>query len=218
MVKMKNLLLLTIILSLQSKVLAEINSCDYDPKNTKVSIQATLQEFLKDPNNVTLDQNLGTLSLGIDQSYMNHGVSKIRIRKTHYNIRNMFGPESETLTYVSSQNSNCSTFDVSLEKKEGYNFGAAGSIEAGLARSALVDLGTDVDFVPENSHSGSHRLEIFNPKFCSDRETASINILRSQQDPAGIMRKVYSLLIDVKTLVVIERRSFSGSKLRDSCK
>ena len=215
---MKNLLLLTIILSLQSKVIAATNSCGYDPKNKKVSMQSVLKEFLKDSNNVTLDQNLGTLSLGIDQREQTPGVFTIKIRKTHYNITNEFGPESQSLSYVSLQNSNCTGFNVTLEKKEGYDFGTAGSIEANLAQSALNDLVSDIDFVPSNSHTGSHRLKIFNPKFCSDGETASINILRSQQDPAGIMRRVYSQLIDTKTLKVIGRLSFPGSKLRDICK
>ena len=215
---MKNLLLVTIVLSLHSNVIAATNSCGYDPKNKKVSIQATLQEFLKDSNNVTLDQNLGTLSLGIDQREQTPGVFTIKIRKTHYNITNEFGPESQSLSYVSLQNSNCTGFNVTLEKKEGYDFGAAGSIEAALAQSALADLISDLDFVPENSHSGSQRLRIFNPHFCSIGETASINILRSQHDPAGIMRKVYSYLIDIKTLKVIERIELPGSKLRALCK
>lgn len=183
-----------------------------------------LRNFALQSDSILMNSTSGRISIsttnseGTDVS-PNGYKSRITLRSTYGHVTDQFGLKVRKSVYVLETNLDCNDFNIlSITSEPAINIGVP-DLNLGLvARAAVFAYLKDEDVVPDNRHSGDHRIQISTPKLCADGLTASVNIERSNHQSTGIMYIMTSYLINVNSGEVLEMDVRPGKALKSLCK
>lgn len=190
------------------------------------SLRLAISEHAKVPSNLAMNTTAGKISLGVNERRIfdvqpSSYKVEVEIRTSYSNVRDSFGPESQISKYQFTTNPDCS--DLNLISKSSDRVISIGPADAMLSTAAVLaftEYLKDPTVIPENRHSGGHRILIFTPQVCPASPVgsliANVNVLRSHQ-VSSIVYRTSTFLTDVANQSIIKSKVQAGRWLPVIC-
>ena len=144
--------------------------------------------------------------------------SRITLRSTYGQVADEFGLKVRKTVYILETNQSCDDFNiVSVTSEPLINFGIPNVSLSLVSKAALESYIASLNVVPDNSHSGDYTIRIHNPELCSDGQNATVNIVRINHQPTGLMHRTTSALVDLNSGIILKTDVRPGQILRSLC-
>lgn len=190
------------------------------------SLLLALSEHAKVPGNLAMNSTAGKISLGVNERRIfdiqpSSYKVEVEIRTSYSNVRNSFGPETQISKFQFTTNPDCSDLSlISKSSDRAISIGPADAMLSTAAALAFTEYLKDPTVIPENRHSGGHRILIFTPHVCpaspAGSSIANVNVLRSHQ-AGSIVYRTSTFLTDVATQSITNSKVQAGRWLPVIC-
>jgi hypothetical protein len=202
---------------------SQANVCKPGTVSYKKSHTIVLKDFAQNSGRIKLNGKSGRLSISsineeIVETNFNGYKSRITLTASYGQISNEIGLLRSKVVYVLKTNSTCDDFEIESRTSDpAIDIGSPDSNLSSAAQTALKSYFENSDVIPENAHSGDYLIRIHTPEICSDGQSATVNIVRSNHQPSGIMYSTTSVLVDLQKTSALKIETRPGRLLRSYC-
>jgi hypothetical protein len=187
------------------------------------SMALALDEFARTPGNLDMNATSGRLSIAVDEKNIfdiqpNSFKVEVEIRTSYSGVADGTGLKVRKAKYVFETNPSCSDLNLIGQIAEtALPIGAADVGMSSAVQTAFTEYMMAPNAIPQNRHSGGHRILIHTPQMCPSGATASVNLVRSHH-VSSIVYRTSTYLANIANRTVTDSKVQAGRLLPDLCR